>query len=103
MRIRHVLAVSGCFLATSLSAMGDEPMIPVDSFRHYIERFNADDEELYSNAFPNDRAWEFLAANVLNDHPQEAVTKKDYLLALSIYTKSHRRTLGRLTGRLPGE
>lgn len=35
-----------------------------DSFRAYVTRFNADDEELYANAFTNAQAWEFLRDNI---------------------------------------
>ncbi len=34
------------------------------SFKHYIDRFNADDEELYMQHIPNDKAWRFLRGNI---------------------------------------
>jgi hypothetical protein len=35
-----------------------------EQFKNYVERFNADDREVVAQAFPNTRAWEFLAANM---------------------------------------
>ncbi len=100
MRIQHLLVVAWCFLATSLSSLGalgndtkDRPaVLPVDSFRHYVERFNADDEELYSNAFPNDRAWEFLAANVPRFDCPDKDIERTYYFRWWTYRKHVRET-----------
>ncbi len=35
-------------------------LLEPDSFRHYIEQFNRDDEELYVQYIPNGQAWSFL-------------------------------------------
>jgi len=32
-------------------------VLQAESFRHHIDRFNNDDDELYVNAFPNAAAW----------------------------------------------
>lgn len=40
------------------------PVLQPGQFQNYIERFNADDREVFSQAFPNTQAWEFLAANI---------------------------------------
>jgi len=49
------------------------------TFRHYIERFNRDDEELYSNAYPNNKAWEFIEANIpLFECPHEDIERTYY-------------------------
>ncbi len=39
-------------------------VLQADSFRHYIERFGEDDEELYVQYVPNDKTWTFLRTNV---------------------------------------
>ncbi len=39
-------------------------VLQAESFRHHVDRFNNEDEELYVNAFPNADAWEFLKANI---------------------------------------
>ncbi|MCX6876781.1 MAG: DUF2341 domain-containing protein [Verrucomicrobia bacterium] len=38
-------------------------VLKADAFKHYIDRFNADDEELYVNN-PNTLAWQFIEKNV---------------------------------------
>jgi len=35
-----------------------------EAFKHYVDRFNALDEELYSQHVPNEAAWDFLRENV---------------------------------------
>ena len=45
----------------------------------YIERFNADDRESFSEAIPNARAWEFLSANIpLLDCPDKELERTYY-------------------------
>ena len=34
-----------------------------DKFKHYIDKFNENDNELYIQYIPNDEAWTFLRAN----------------------------------------
>ncbi|MGD8237014.1 MAG: trehalase family glycosidase [Armatimonadota bacterium] len=51
-----------CLLAAGRAA-SDTVVLQTESFKHYIDQFNADDEELYAN-IPNARAWEFLRANI---------------------------------------
>jgi hypothetical protein len=40
------------------------PSLKADSFKHYIEAFNRDDQELYPQYIPNAAAWEFLTNNI---------------------------------------
>jgi len=35
-----------------------------DSFRHYVEQFNADDTEYFPPSIPNAQAWDFLDGNI---------------------------------------
>ena len=39
-------------------------VLKAESFRHYIDTFNENDEELYAQHIPNEKAWEFLKANI---------------------------------------
>ncbi len=39
-------------------------MLNPDSFKHYIEKFNRGDRELYVQSFPNSQAWNFLKENI---------------------------------------
>lgn len=50
-----------------------------DAFRHYVEQFNADDEETVRQAFPNEKAWEFMRENIpLLDYPDEEIQRTWY-------------------------
>jgi len=52
-------------LTTSLSNdRRNSIVLKADSFKHYIETFNENDEELYVQHIPNEKAWEFLKGNV---------------------------------------
>ncbi|MBL7134023.1 MAG: discoidin domain-containing protein [Phycisphaerae bacterium] len=53
-------------------------VLKTEAFKHYVERLNADDEELYAN-IPNAKAWEFLAANVpLLECPDKDIERTYY-------------------------
>ncbi len=43
---------------------GGPLVLQADSFRHYVDRFNERDEELYPQHIPNDAAWAFLSDNI---------------------------------------
>ncbi len=54
-------------------------VLKADDFRHYIEQFNAGDEELYVQHIPNAAAWDFLAANIpLLDCPDRDIEQIYY-------------------------
>lgn len=54
-------------------------VLEAESFRHYIETFNDDDNELYRGAFPNSAAWDFLKENIpLLDCPDEDIQRTYY-------------------------
>ena len=42
----------------------DGLVLKAESFRHYIDRFNRDDEEILIQYIPNAKSWEFLKANI---------------------------------------
>ena len=46
--------------ATSATFANHAIVLKADSFKHYIDTFNEDDEELYVQHIPNEKAWEFL-------------------------------------------
>ena len=39
-------------------------MLKADSFKHYIDTFNENDEEIYVQNVSNEKAWEFLKAHI---------------------------------------
>jgi len=52
-------------LSTALASEGTiAAVLNADSFKHYIETFNENDEDLYVQHVPNEKAWDFLKANV---------------------------------------
>jgi hypothetical protein len=60
-----VLVVSKTAWAVDLQSPDDGPFIlKAESFRHYVESFNADDDELYPAYIPDGAAWNFLKNNI---------------------------------------
>ncbi len=55
------MLVTGALLWAYPAAGG---VLEADSFRHYVESFNAGDEELYVQHIPNEKAWDFLKGNI---------------------------------------
>jgi hypothetical protein len=58
-----VFTLATLLLAFAPSSRAADVLQPAQ-FKPFIERFNADDHETCSQAFPNAQAWEFLAANI---------------------------------------
>ena len=56
-----LVLVMGVFLWGYPAGAG---VLEAESFRHYVERFNAGDEELYVQHIPNEKAWDFLKGNI---------------------------------------
>jgi hypothetical protein len=69
-------------LALSTAIAGEEKsatMLKAESFKHYIDTFNENDEELYIQYIPNEKAWEFLKANIpLFECPDEDFERTYY-------------------------
>ena len=71
------IAVLGC-CGLAADSHAKPALLKADSFKHYVEKFNRDDEELYAN-IPNAKAWEFLEANVpLLDCPDKDIERTYY-------------------------
>jgi len=87
MKLKHlqflVLPALSMYLLSACSPdtkeLSDESLLTPEQFRHYIDEFNAGDEELYVNAIPNHGAWEFLSNNIpLFDCPDKELEKTYY-------------------------
>ena len=64
--------------AGSSPAMAGCAVLKADAFKHYIDKFNADDEELYVNN-PNALAWEFIVKNApLLECPDKDIERTYY-------------------------
>ncbi len=63
-----MLVVLLCILLTLNTATASDAQTPTvlkaDAFKHYIDTFNDNDEEIYIQHIPNEKAWEFLKANM---------------------------------------
>ena len=80
---RHILTealVAACaFGALSLHGKPVEPaaqplLLKSEDFRHYVDEFNRNDEELYQGTISNAAAWDFLKNNIpLLDCPDEEI------------------------------
>ena len=54
-------------------------VLKAEDFRHYVEDFNKNDNELYQGNFPNAAAWDFLKDNIpLLDCPDEDIQTTYY-------------------------
>ena len=53
-------------------------MLKADFFRHYIDEFNASDDELYAQHVPNRQAWAFLKDNIPLFECPDAVVERTY-------------------------
>ena len=58
--------LSVSFVSDTISAVGIPKalVLKAESFKHYVDTFNENDEELYVQHISNEKAWEFLKANV---------------------------------------
>lgn len=64
---RTALSLGAWFLllaADAAPAAAPAPVLRAESFRHYVDEFNAQDDELYRQLIPNAEAWKFLAPNI---------------------------------------
>lgn len=54
-----------CFLFLSAKiSFSQSAILSPQTFKHYIDSFNADDNELYQQYYHNDSAWKFLKENI---------------------------------------
>ena len=80
---RAVLAVAAVWVclpaAVTLCADSAPAVLDARILKGYVETFNRHDNELYSNAFPNAKALEFLQGNIpLFDCPDEDIRRTYY-------------------------
>jgi len=62
-----------------LAAPAQPLVLKAEAFRHYIEDFNRNDDELYKGSFPNTEAWDFLKDNIpLLDCPDKDIAVTYY-------------------------
>ena len=55
------------------------PVLNPQSYKHYIDSFNTNDNELYKGSIPNSGSWRFLSENIpLFDCPDKAIERMYY-------------------------
>jgi len=69
------------------------PVLNIEEYKHYVDAFNANDNELYQlGKYPNDKAWEFMAQNIpLFDCPDKQL-EETYYFRWWTYRKHIRQT-----------
>lgn len=53
-----------CFLSGNQFINAQSFVLQADTFKPYVTAFNKDDDELYKQLIPNDKAWDFLSPNI---------------------------------------
>ena len=89
--IRHaILGLLVVHVGTPLA--GAESVLAPESFKHYVDAFNAYDEDLYTNAISNADAWSFMKGNIpLLDCPDKDI-EGTYYFRWWTYRKHIRKT-----------
>ena len=63
----------------TVAAAAPALVLKAGDFKHYVDDFNKNDNELYKGTFPNAVAWDFLKANIpLFDCPDEDIQRTYY-------------------------
>ena len=88
--IRHIFLPLFVLLATaSLFAQGK--ILDPQSYKHYIDTFNANDNELYKGYIPNSESWQFLSEKIpLTVNPLVPLDKWDYFCLDNLPYKGHK-------------
>ena len=79
-------------LISTDSHASTEPVLGDQVFRQYIEAFNANDDELYGNEYPNAKAWEFLEKNIPRFECPDKELERTYYFRWWTYRKHLRNT-----------
>jgi len=66
------------------------------NYKHYIDSFNLNDNELYKEYITNDKCWEFLSKNIpLLDCPDKNY-RADLLFQMVDVQETHKTNTGRI-------
>jgi len=93
-RASLALVFTATFLVTAntTTAQPSGFVLKPDAFKHYVDQFNKDDEELYAQHIPNAQAWEFLKENIpLFECPDKDI-ERTYYFRWWTYRKHIKRT-----------
>jgi len=85
--------VAACLPPVAMTNEAQKPAIlKANSFKHYIDSFNKHDEELYAQHIPNEKAWEFLKANIPLFQCPDRDFERTYYFRWWTYRKHIKRT-----------
>ncbi len=87
--VKRIVAACAAFTAAcaAFAAFPDSGLL-----KKYVAQFNADDEELYSNLFPNSEAADFLSANVPIFECPDAEIERTYYFRWWTFRKHIKKT-----------
>src|ERR1044072_1837183 len=73
--MKKAVLVIGVFLVLCVHVPAQENfLLKYGNYKHYIDRFNEEDNELYREYYPNEAAWSFLQSNIpLMDCPDKNI------------------------------
>jgi len=78
-RLAFAFAVALLLTGNTTSAQPSSLVLKPDAFKHYVDQFNKDDEELYAQHIPNEQAWAFLKENIpLFECPDKDIERTYY-------------------------
>lgn len=81
-----------CTLQVSNAIYPQTIVLNPESFKHYIDSFNVNDQELYPQYIPNSQSWKFLSENIpLLDCPDKMI-EQTYYFRWWTYRKHIRKT-----------
>lgn len=80
MRKHFLFTFCFCFLIFGIhNSFSQGYILKSEAYKHYIDTFNVNDNELYKEYFPNDKSWEFLFTNIpLLDCPDKLMEQTYY-------------------------
>ncbi|MEO7768685.1 MAG: trehalase family glycosidase, partial [Ferruginibacter sp.] len=81
-------------VVSTFSLQAQPLVLKASSFKHYIDAFNRDDNELYKQYYPNNQAWDFLKNNIpFFDCPDKQL-EATYYFRWWTFRKHIKRTTG---------
>ena len=92
MNSRTAFCATAALLALLPVVAGQPSVLSPEKFRPYVETFNREDEEVYRQEMPNERAWDFLRANIPWFECPDAEFERTYYFRWWTFRKHVRRT-----------
>jgi len=89
--IRHIFISLFVLLATA-SLFAQVKILDPQSYKHYIDTFNANDDELYKGSIPNSASWQFLSDRIPFFDCPDTTIEKIYYFRWWTYRKHIKKT-----------